>query len=281
MKRIILILAMVSTALFMPAQLFWRVSGNGLEKDSYILGTAHNAPISMIDEISGLNDAIQNCDIAIGETNRNDTSDQDISMTDMMVPVDSTLDKLLSPEDFSIVEETVNKCLESMGVTINQLLMFKPGLISLLAMDINLSNIIDSNDNEVIFDLAILDRAAVAGHPTMGFETKAEHLQWILDPPLKDQATWLLSKCKNYDLQELMDDTYFNQGDVEKLESRTPDEGYREIFVYQRNSNWAEKLDQMMPEQSCLICVGVAHLSGEKGLLQLLRDRGYTVEPVQ
>ena len=281
MKRVSLFVVLASLSLSMPAQLFWKVTGNGLEKDSYILGTAHNAPISMIDEISGLNDAIQNCDIAIGETNRNDTSDPDISMADMMVPVDSTLDKLLSPEDFSIVEETVNKCLESTGVTINQLLMFKPGLISLLAMDINQSILTGSNDNEVLFDLTILDRAAAAGHPTMGFETKAEHLQWILDPPLKDQATWLLSKCKNYDHQELMNDTYFNQGDIEQLESRTPDEGYREIFVFQRNRNWAEKLDKLMPEQSCLVCVGAAHLSGEKGLLQLLRDRGYTVEPMQ
>ena len=37
----------------------------------------------------------------------------------------------------------------------------------------------------------------------------------------------------------------------------------------------------MMPERAALVCVGVGHLPGDQGLLQLLRDRGYTVEPMQ
>ena len=37
----------------------------------------------------------------------------------------------------------------------------------------------------------------------------------------------------------------------------------------------------IMPERACLVCVGAGHLPGEQGLLQLLRDRGYTVEPMQ
>ena len=264
----------------MPAQLFWRVSGNGLAKDSFIFGTAHNAPISMIDEVPGLNDAIQNCDIAIGEVDKNDPGAPEFNMMDLMAPPDSMLDKLLSPEDFRIVEETVNKCLESTGASMDQLRMFKPGLISMLAMDMDLSALTDSDDEKELFDMVILERAA-AGHPTMGFETLEEHLDWMLKAPLKDQATWLVSKCKNYDNQEGLDEAYINQDPTIQFESRTPDEGYREIFVYRRNRNWAEKLDQMMPKQSCLVCVGATHLSGEKGLIQLLRDRGYTVEPVQ
>jgi uncharacterized protein YbaP (TraB family) len=98
---------------------------------------------------------------------------------------------------------------------------------------------------------------------------------------LKDQARWLLSMCKNYDNQEGLDEAYISQDATVLFESRVTDEGYRDFFVNQRNRNWAEKLDKLMPEKSCLVCVGVAHLSGEKGLLQLLRDRGYTVEPVQ
>ena len=36
-----------------------------------------------------------------------------------------------------------------------------------------------------------------------------------------------------------------------------------------------------MPERACLVCVGAGHLPGEQGLLQLLRNAGYTVEPMQ
>jgi len=37
----------------------------------------------------------------------------------------------------------------------------------------------------------------------------------------------------------------------------------------------------IMPERACLVCVGAGHLPGPQGLLQLLRDAGYTVEPMQ
>jgi uncharacterized protein YbaP (TraB family) len=53
------------------------------------------------------------------------------------------------------------------------------------------------------------------------------------------------------------------------------------LRVNERNLNWIEKLVKMIPEHSCLVYVGAAHLPGELGVLQLLRDRGYTVEPMQ
>lgn len=280
MKRVSIIAVLASLSLSMSGQLFWKVTGNGLEKESYILGTMHDAPVSMIDEISGLNDAIQNCDVAIGEVDKNDQGSQ-IDMMELMVPPDSTLDKLLSPEDYHIVEKVVNKRLDSTGVTMDQLLMFRPGLIRIIALDTDLSALSDSDSKEMLFDLAILDRAAAAGHPTMGLETKTEHVEWLIKAPLKDQARWLLSMCKNYDNQEGLDDAYIRQDATVTFESRVTDEGYRDFFVNQRNRNWAEKLDKLMPEKSCLVCVGAAHLSGEKGLLQLLRDLGYTVEPMQ
>jgi len=51
-------------------------------------------------------------------------------------------------------------------------------------------------------------------------------------------------------------------------------------LVYSRNRRWAERLAQMMPERSLMVCVGAGHLPGEQGLLQLLRARGFTVEPM-
>ena len=54
-----------------------------------------------------------------------------------------------------------------------------------------------------------------------------------------------------------------------------------EALIYSRNRSWAEKLVKIMPERTCLVCVGAGHLPGPQGLLQLLRDKGYTVEPMR
>lgn len=37
----------------------------------------------------------------------------------------------------------------------------------------------------------------------------------------------------------------------------------------------------LLPAASVLIAVGAGHLPGEKGLISLLRQKGYTVEPVE
>jgi len=36
-----------------------------------------------------------------------------------------------------------------------------------------------------------------------------------------------------------------------------------------------------MPRQSCLVVVGIDHLLGEQGVLNLLLGRGYTLEPMK
>ena len=42
----------------------------------------------------------------------------------------------------------------------------------------------------------------------------------------------------------------------------------------------AKKMPEMMSAKNTLFVVGAAHLVGEKGVLQLMRDAGYVVEPV-
>ena len=54
------------------AQLLWKVSGNGLEKPSFLFGTHHVAPASMIDSIAGFDEAINTCDVVYGEVVKSD-----------------------------------------------------------------------------------------------------------------------------------------------------------------------------------------------------------------
>lgn len=54
MKKILGVLLFIGLALNANAQLLWKISGNGQEKPSYILGTHHLAPLSIKDSIAGL-----------------------------------------------------------------------------------------------------------------------------------------------------------------------------------------------------------------------------------
>ncbi|HEX2607399.1 MAG TPA: TraB/GumN family protein, partial [Flavisolibacter sp.] len=53
------------------------------------------------------------------------------------------------------------------------------------------------------------------------------------------------------------------------------------LLLYNRNANWAKKLDGLLEQNSLVVAVGAGHLPGEKGVISLLRKAGYKVEPVK
>lgn len=48
-----------------------------------------------------------------------------------------------------------------------------------------------------------------------------------------------------------------------------------------RNNYWMQQLPDLMKEQSLFVAVGALHLVGKTGLVQQLREKGYTVTPVK
>ena len=48
-----------------------------------------------------------------------------------------------------------------------------------------------------------------------------------------------------------------------------------------RNVTWVPKIERLMKTKPTFIADGAAHLGGEKGLVRLLRARGYYVRPIK
>ncbi|ASS48537.1 MAG: hypothetical protein A3D31_07725 [Candidatus Fluviicola riflensis] len=53
-----------------------------------------------------------------------------------------------------------------------------------------------------------------------------------------------------------------------------------EELLYRRNRNWIPLMTEFMTTQSCFFAVGAGHLGGDQGVIQLLKDAGYTVTPI-
>lgn len=294
MKRIILILTIVTIAIAAQAQLLWKVSGNRLGRPSYIMGTYHFAPSSMIDKIPGMEQAFDGCDVVIGELEKESMvgpEAQALAAQAMMAPADSTLDKLYTPEDYAIIEGVFDKYFGSMGVKLSQMNVLKPMAISTQMQAMQAIKYFPSLNPNDLIDVAVQTRANEKGRPSMALETVEEQIALLFNAPIADQAVGLLESCKNDDkftlLSTALVEAYMAQ-DLERIEAvlndpelnGDSDEGM-EALLYDRNRNWAQKLATIMPERACLVCVGAGHLPGQQGLLQLLRDAGYTVEPMQ
>lgn len=295
MKRGSLFLILVLVAIAVQAQLLWKVSGNGLARPSYLLGSHHFAPSSMLDEIPGMQQAFDGCDVVVGEMEMEAslTFDSQMALAQaMMAPSDSTLDKLYSPEDYKIIEEAFNKYCGGLGIPLSMMNRLKPAAISMQMEALtSLKNFPDFDEKDAI-DFAVQKRGKKLGKPAMGFETLEEQMGFIFDTPIARQAEELLENCKKGedvlgDQASALSEAYMSQ-DLSKIEAafndpeiNSMDSDALEVLIYKRNNNWVEKLVTMMPERACLVCVGAGHLFGDKGLLQLLRNLGYTVEPMQ
>lgn len=64
---------------------------------------------------------------------------------------------------------------------------------------------------------------------------------------------------------------------IEESEELT---GTTEKLLYERNRNWIPVMTDYMRKNSCFFAVGAGHLGGEKGVLQLLINAGYTITPI-
>lgn len=294
LKKITLSLILSLAVVSIQAQLLWRVSGNGLEKDSYILGTMHNAPASMIDEIPGMQQALEGCDVVIGEMDMKDFGldalflDIGALVAKFEAPADSTLDKLFSADEYEMIKQVYNEKCGDGAMPFTLMNFFKPAFVDMI---ISQYSILDSvGDVSRYIDMGVQLRAQEMGRPSMGLETLMEQISFVFDIPIAEQAKELLVTCQYIDFSDemvsMLYEPYINQ-DLAKIESMYfdselgNDEKHNDRLVIRRNLNWVEKLVKMMPERSCLVCVGAAHLIGQQGLLQLFRDRGYTVEPMK
>jgi uncharacterized protein YbaP (TraB family) len=55
-----------------------------------------------------------------------------------------------------------------------------------------------------------------------------------------------------------------------------------ERLLYERNRNWIPGIEMLLAgERTAIVVVGVGHLAGEGSVIDLLRQRGYTVTQLQ
>lgn len=294
MKRLTLVLGLLLVATAVHAQLLWKVTGNGLGRPSYILGTHHMAPSTMIDQIKGMNEAITGCDIVVGEVEKDSLMSPEVQarMAQAMVaPLDSTLDKVLTPADYGIVEKVFNKYFGTLGMKLKQVNNLKPSAISTQMQAMQAIKYFPNFDANSLIDVMVQTRANEAGRPSVGLESVDEQINLLFNGSIANQAKGLVEACKQDEFFQVQSaalaDAYLAQ-DLDKLLAVMTDatmggdsEEEMEVLIYSRNRSWAEKLKVIMPERACLVCVGAGHLPGEQGLLQLLRNAGYTVEPMQ
>lgn len=294
MKKILGIILFISIALNVNAQLLWKISGNGLEKPSYIFGTHHLAPLSIKDSIADLPQAIDGTTQVYGEVIMADMMSpqfMQLMQQQMMIAGDTTLQSLFTPEQLELVSKVVK---ENMMADLSMLDKLKPAVITQqLTLLFCMKHFGGINPQEQL-DTYFQQQATQSGKKVGGLETPESQLDVLFNTQtLQRQANLLF--CLVQDIDKAMsqakrlNEAYLSQNldDVLKLmeeregNSCDPLPGEMESLLDDRNKAWIEKMPAIMKDAPTFFVVGAGHLPGANGVLNLLKQQGYTVEPMK
>lgn len=294
MKKILLsILTATLFSLGCNAQLFWEISGNGLEKPSYLFGTHHVAPITILDSIAGFNEALAAVDKVYGELDMKlaqSPESQQAMLGYTMAPSDSLLTSVLSTAQVDSLDKVLKRYMGPMA-SASQFANFKPALVSTVLGLAQTQAAFPTFNPQQQLDSEIQNRAVAAGKEIYGFETVDEQCKAMFGTSIINQANNLMEIIRNVNKAEataLRLANAYVSGDLNTMLSimedpanGSNDSDWTERMIYKRNTNWVRILAGLLPTASVLIAVGAGHLPGEKGLINQLRNEGYTVKPVE
>lgn len=273
--------------------LLWKISGNGLQKPSYIFGTHHLVPISFLDSIAGIEPAFEETEQTVGELDMSNMTEMQMKiMGEGMMPPEVTYETLLSPEDAALLDSMLRAVV---GVGLDQLGQLKPAMLSNLISISLYQQYYPSVASAENLDHYFQEEALKRSRPVIGLETTEDQIDLLLNlQPLERQAEMLICMVKHPELlKEQMDklQVAYHAQDIQALrklyEEEMPDnpcpstEEEKNILNADRNRKWLDKLPSIMEERSSFIAVGCLHLPSDDGLIEGLRKLGYSVEAVK
>jgi uncharacterized protein YbaP (TraB family) len=280
---LLLILVFVSAGIAQEKSLMWEISGNGLETPSYLYGTMHISDKRIFRFNDSVMIAFKSCNAYAGEIiidkESKKAAKKDASKY-LFMSGDTTLSMLIGDSGLAKVRKKLKGKLRLLSGMINRIKpFFTLGLISEGSFRHNRSTSLD----EYFQQLARKNKLGL-----IGIETISEQMSAIDKIPLVVQAEMLLYEVSNppdqteKDAGEMLN-TYLDQ-DIAKLHDYLEDEStpdaLNQYVLVDRNFIMADRIEKFVKFQPTFIGVGAAHLAGEKGLLSLLRQKGFTIRAV-
>jgi uncharacterized protein YbaP (TraB family) len=142
-------------------------------------------------------------------------------------------------------------------------------------------------------DFSLSLRAAGAGMKVSGLETLEQQLSFLENMPAAYQLALLDQALSDHDRVEELNEEMVNvylSGDLAALQSLSDDQfsqldpEIRDYFlrggIAERNQHMAKRLLALLQDGRVFVAVGALHLPGPRGLLAMLRQHGYDLEPM-
>lgn len=272
----------------------WRISREGLT-DSFLFGTVHMTDERVTNLPERVRNAIEGARVVALEV-------ADVAPTALATAISKTptlmmfedgrrLDLLISPEAFIKVKAQLKAARLPSAFAEH----FKPWVISMV-MAVTDCERERLTGGKPVVDMRIADIARAKDIPVVGLETVEAQLAAAASVPMEEQVAILRSSLKLADRAEDLRETILQLYLSRKIGAALPlqkllaersgiegvtFEGFKSLMVDGRNRAMRTRALPLIAEGNVFIAVGALHLIGENGLVALLRNAGYRVDPVE
>ena len=305
MKRIIIIILFLISEITANAQFIFRISGGGLEKPSYILGSIHVLSGDLLDSIPAFLEAENQCQQLFVESDVTDPQNKEERRAEsqqlMSLPDGKTISDILGEEKMTILQERMKEsCHINLADSAAQnYLHYQPLFFTFslnMMIQIEALQKYPAMRNGNMMDVACMKRAKARGWKVGNLDQQktSEELEKIKETitPIDEQVDTLMELLNNFDehrqkilkyfegMQNAGD--YWSVGDYEGFERFIKPENEANPTIYaERNKKWMPTIIEAVKEMPTLFVFGAGHLTGPDGVIRMLRDARYKVEQVE
>jgi uncharacterized protein YbaP (TraB family) len=261
--------------------LLWRISGNGLERPSYLFGTMHVICSDKYLWTPKMAASLDNSEVVCLEMNLADPTVMTTVASAMIDADGTTLDRYFTKEQNEKLRKYVKDSLEMDMSMLGHMKLV--GLETMLSLNGGSTCKETVSYEEKIMALAIENNKEMAG-----LETPEEQVALLNKIPIDSMVQDILhiingKKEEIGDYDQLVA-AYTTQNlpvlyNIMKAEKS--DAGDLSAFLDERNEKWISRMAKKMNKKTVFFAVGAGHLWGTKGLISLLRKAGYTVVPIK
>lgn len=257
--------------------MLWKISGNGLKHDSYLFGTIHmlcpddfEIKQKCLDALNASQKVVFEVDLSKSE---NLQAIQAFAAPDLDFIKKFTESEVKSMDSILVAQQLSMKLLDYVSpVTMISLFSLKgfncPDPTKLKSYETELATIAKEKAKP-IGELETVD---------LQFNLMKE----LITPKLFMESVFQLDKYPALTVKMV---AAYKSENLTELTELIQDPTWmtaeqREKLLNGRNINWTMIIPNLIKDEACFIAVGAGHLSGDKGVIALLKEKGYRVTAI-
>jgi len=261
----------------MPKTLLWKISGNGLQKPSYVYGTMHLTDERLFLLGDSLYKAIETSEGFATEVDPQEMTGYLVSYVEKTANNIQTLKAMLNEQKFKKYSKSLEKRFNKPADKITTQDIFRE-------KNKWITESYSKGEMTTFLDAYLYDIAHRLGKWTGGVEDMADQSGLLNNLVDESDIQWAAANDNDARSRSAMDKmiSLYIQGDISGIDSISnfSDSAYRDRLLTKRNIKMARRMDSLSSLRSMVFAIGAAHLPGNDGVIALLKKKGFVVEPV-